>query len=268
MPDPYASIAETDPALQERLAEALELRAADPVQESMMRAHLSELSLPQGAKILEVGSGTGAVSRALAGLPNAGSVVGVDPSSIFVARAEELSRGFDGLSFRVGDGQALDFAGDSFDLVAFHTTLCHVPDPEKTLREARRVLKPGGQLAIFDGDYVTSTVAIRESDPLQMPFDAVIRAFVEHPWLGRRLPGLLHSMGMEVLSFKTHGYTKVSELAYFVNLLERGLDLLVADGVLGAEAAQALRGEAQRRQADGSFFGHISYLSVVSRLPL
>ena len=66
MPDPYASIDRADPDMQARLAEVLELRAADPQQRAMLQAYLSELELPELARALEVGCGTGAVSRVLA----------------------------------------------------------------------------------------------------------------------------------------------------------------------------------------------------------
>src|SRR5262245_39785597 len=125
--DPYARITEVDASLQARLSEILELRAADPQQRAMLGSYLSELQVPPGAKALEVGCGTGAVSRALVELLKV-EVVGVDPSSIFVARARELARGIPGLSFVQGDGRSLDVTDGSVDLVVFHTTLCHVAD--------------------------------------------------------------------------------------------------------------------------------------------
>ena len=46
-------------------------------------------------------------------------------------------------------------------MVVFHTTLCHVPGPELALTEASRVLVAGGLLAVFDGDYATTTLRVR-----------------------------------------------------------------------------------------------------------
>src|SRR5262245_53822696 len=157
MLDPYASIAQANEALQARLAGVLELRAADPQQRAMLNAYLSEIQLPNAARVLDVGCGTGAATRVLAEMPGVREVVGVDPSPVFVEKARALGTSLPQLSFHTGDGRTIPFEGASFDLVVFHTTLCHVPDPEKALLEARRVLRAGGWLAVFDGDYVTTT---------------------------------------------------------------------------------------------------------------
>jgi cyclopropane fatty-acyl-phospholipid synthase-like methyltransferase len=69
MPDPYTSIAQADKEMQTRLADVLELRASDPQQRAMLDAYLSELRFPSGAIALDVGCGTGAVSRVLAEMP-------------------------------------------------------------------------------------------------------------------------------------------------------------------------------------------------------
>ena len=78
MPDPYASIAQVDPSIQMRLADVLELRAADPQQRAMVERYLSEIELPKGGRALEVGCGTGAVSRRIAELLDVSEVIGVD----------------------------------------------------------------------------------------------------------------------------------------------------------------------------------------------
>ena len=79
--DVYANIATLDEALLRALVERLELRAADQQQRAMREAYLSEIALPEHAHVLEVGSGTGAVVRELAGHPRVEQIVGIDPSS-------------------------------------------------------------------------------------------------------------------------------------------------------------------------------------------
>ena len=264
MPDPYATIGDAAPSLQERLSDVLELRASDPQQQAMLRAYLSEIDLRPGAKALEIGCGTGAVSRALVQSRHF-DVTGVDPSPVFLSRARELGKQLSGLTFAQGDGRSLKLPDESFDFVVFHTTLCHIPDPEIALREARRVLRPDGWLAVFDGDYMTTTVAIADFDPLQPLVNATVANFVHNPWLTRRLPKTLGSIGFRVASLRSHGYTQTAEPTYMLTLIDRGADILSGSGSLTAEAADALRKEARRRAQAGEFFGHISFVSVIAR---
>src|SRR5687767_9148945 len=106
MPDVYATIAAAAPTVQENLADVLELRAADPKQRRMLEQYTSRLALPTAARLLEVGCGTGAVSRFLVGLPGVAEVVGVDPCPRFVERGRELAND-SRLRLDVGDARAL-----------------------------------------------------------------------------------------------------------------------------------------------------------------
>jgi ubiquinone/menaquinone biosynthesis C-methylase UbiE len=265
MPDPYASISSVDAEMQGRLAAVLELRAAEPQQRAMLNAYLSELQLPSSAIALDVGCGTGAVTRVLAELPGIREVIGIDPSPIFIEKARELGRGIPGLSFQTGDARAVQFPDASFDLVVFHTVLCHVPEPERALREARRVLRPGGWLAVFDGDYVTASVAIEAFDPLQTTVEAMVANFVHNPWLTRRLNGVMKTTGFTVTSLRSHGYVQTAQPTYMLTIVERGADILVAGGIVGGAHGEALKTEARRRVDTGEFFGQISFVSVIAR---
>jgi ubiquinone/menaquinone biosynthesis C-methylase UbiE len=265
MPDVYANITSTQPAVVEDLAHVLELRAADPQQRRMREAYFSEIAFPENARALDVGCGTGAVTRALADWPGVGEVVGVDPSSTFLERARELSSGRTGVTFAEGDARELPFEADSFDLSLFHTTLCHVPGPERALAEAFRVLRPGGWLAVFDGDYATTTVATGDFDPLQTCVEAFIQSAVHDRWLARRLPALARSSGFEVVSYRSHGYVQNAGPGYMTTIVGRGIDALTKAGRIGGDVATSLRGEMKRRDDAGEFFGHIAYVSMLAR---
>ena len=267
MPDVYATITEAEPLVVEQIAEILELRAADPQQRAMREAYLSEIELPEGARVLEVGCGPGPVSRALTAWPRVGEVVGIDPSPIFLAKARELAAHLKTLSFMEGDARALPFKSESFDAVVFHTTLCHVPGPELVLAEASRVLRPEGSLAAFDGDYATTTVASGEFDPLQACADAWVGSSVHDRWLMRRLPRLVETAGFELVRFASHGYVEAPSGGYMLTIIDRGATALLASGRIGAPAAEALKAEARRRSDASEFFGHIAYASLIARKP-
>ena len=76
MPDVYATIGEVAPEIQERPADVIEMRAADPRMQAMFHAYLSEIEFPSEAKVLEIGCGTGAVTRTLARWPRVAEVMG------------------------------------------------------------------------------------------------------------------------------------------------------------------------------------------------
>jgi 2-polyprenyl-3-methyl-5-hydroxy-6-metoxy-1,4-benzoquinol methylase len=77
-------------------------------------------------------------------------VLGIDLSPYLMTAAQRLAReeGVDErLDFRVGDACAVEAADATFDAVIAHTLLSHVEDPSLVVREAARVLRPGGMLA-------------------------------------------------------------------------------------------------------------------------
>jgi SAM-dependent methyltransferase len=267
MPDVYATIEAAPEHIQARLAEILELRAADAQQRAMLADYVSRIPLPPRARVLEIGCGTGAVSRALAGWPGVAQVVGVDPSSLFIAQARTLAATLPNLVFEHGDGRVLTAPSDSFDVVVLHTVLCHVPEPERVIAEAYRVLRPAGCLAAFDGDYATTTVAAGQADPLQCCVDAAVDALVNDPWLVRRLPKLVETAGFLRPTFSSYGYAQIADPDYMLTIVDRGADLLAESGRIGVELAGALKHEARRRADSGGFFGHIAYASVIAAKP-
>ena len=128
--------------------------------------------LRAGQRLLDVGCGPGTITLDLAGRVAPGEVVGMDRSAQVVAEAAaEAARrrqggdeGAEAVTFRVGDVYALDEPDASFDVVHAHQVLQHLTDPVAALTEMRRVLRPGGRLAVRDSDY--GAFAWAPADPL------------------------------------------------------------------------------------------------------
>jgi ubiquinone/menaquinone biosynthesis C-methylase UbiE len=267
VPDVWSTINTSDEALLERLAITLEARAADPQQQQMLRSYLSEIAFPDDARVLEIGCGTGAVTQTLATWPGVGQVTGIDPSPAFIDRARTLRGDIANLSFQTGDGRALTFADESFDVVVFHTILTHAPEPQELIGEAFRVLRPNGTLAVFDGDFPTATVAIGNFDPLEACIEAVIDVSAHDPWLVRKLPRLVSASGFIPGRMNGYSYLEAATPGYFLGVFERGVDSLVLAGRISAATATALKAEAQRRGECGEWFGHLAFASLIARKP-
>jgi ubiquinone/menaquinone biosynthesis C-methylase UbiE len=228
MPDIYSDIARAERSVPEQLADTMEARAAHPEQQEIFADYLRNMPLSPGSRVLEAGCGTGAHCRGLAAIPNVGQVVGLDPSPVFLERARQLTGSSSKLIFTPGDCRAMPFPDRSFDAVFFHTVLSHVPEPERALSEALRVLKPEGHVSVFDGDYISMTIAGGPNDPLQACCDAIREVLVHDPWFGRRLPLLMASTGFEIVRWKTYTHSDLKGGAYFISLVDRGADVLVS----------------------------------------
>src|SRR5690349_1137247 len=92
-------------------------------------------------RILDVGTGTGALASALAAATRNSEITGIDPSAGFIEYASTTSGR---VRFEVGDAQALPYADASFDRTMALLVINFIPDAPKALREMRRVTRPKG----------------------------------------------------------------------------------------------------------------------------
>jgi ubiquinone/menaquinone biosynthesis C-methylase UbiE len=109
------------------------------------RHSVSLLGLEPGERLLIIGCGTGAD---LQYVPQGVEVLATDLTPAMLRQAAARAR--PGIELRVMDGMALDLPDGSFDAVLLHMVLEVIPDPVRCLREAARVLRPGGRLTVFD----------------------------------------------------------------------------------------------------------------------
>lgn len=268
MPDVFSDITKVSPEILEPIVNALEMRAANPKLQSMLESYLGEIALPDAARILEVGSGTGPIARRLARLEQAREVIGLDPSPVFLAKARELAEGIDNLKFEEGDGRSLPFDEPSFDLVVLHTLLCHVPEPEIVIRESHRVLKPGGMLAVFDCDFSTASLSTGDFDFFETIVDVMVGTIVHDRWFVRKMTGLLNDCDSKASALRNYAYAEHPEPSFMYSWIERDTDALVASGRLGEDGAMAFKAEAERRVELGQWYGQLSFASVIATKPV
>ena len=105
-----------------------------------------------GDTLLDVGSGTGALSAALAAAAPSGSIVGIDPAAAYVALAQ-ASQGGARVRFKVGDAQRMDFEDATFDRTLSLLVVNFIPDANRAVEEMKRVTRRGGTVAAAVWDY-------------------------------------------------------------------------------------------------------------------
>jgi len=156
-------------------------------------AFVDFLNVAPGSCVLEVGSGLGILANEVAASAAGVDVAGVELSGAQLAAARPAQR----VVFTQGDAHALDFADASFDLVYARYLLEHVVDPERVLREMRRVTKPGGRVAVCEND-----VSLLRFDPPCPAFERAWDTFIRFQaslggdgLIGRRLFRLFRHTG-------------------------------------------------------------------------
>lgn len=144
-------------------------------------------------RVLEIGFGSGLNVRWYP--PEVTSVTAIEPSDLGWQLSERRRARTDLTVERAGlDGQRLDLADDSHDSALVTFSLCTIPDPLLALREARRVVRPGGRLHVLEHGLAPDETVRRwqrRMEPLQ-------RAVAGGCHLTRDIPSLVEEAGWRI----------------------------------------------------------------------
>ncbi len=156
--------------------------------------------LEPGMTVLDIGAGPGTITADLAARVAPGRVTAVEVTAdaLAHARTEIATRGLDTVDFHVADVHALDLPDGAFDVVHAHQVLQHVADPVQSLREMRRVCRPGGIVAARDSDYASFAwfPQLPALDEWLRLYQHAARANRGEPDAGRRLLSWARAAGL------------------------------------------------------------------------
>jgi SAM-dependent methyltransferase len=256
MPDVFQFIDDIDADRQAMVVKRLEDRAQMPQIAEIRENYLDKIGLPLAGRILELGCGTGAVSRAIASRPEfVGTVVGSDLSAKLIEAAKDITA----IKFYQADGQGGDGRDGQYDLVLAHTVISHVADPAAFLREAIRLARPGGRIILHDGDY--ASYAFDTNTPeLDLRMPGLISPAANKNVM-REIPRLLRHSGVEITHAIGDVVLEIGTGEFFPGLAKNYGPIAVRAGVvLQAELDRWIEAM-DRALSENTFFASCNYVT-------
>ena len=257
-----------DPAADlEAVLFVLDAQESQPSFQRLRAWAMDGLAPTAGETVIDIGSGAGAVVRALAQRVGAtGRAVGVEPNGALRRVAEQRSSALSPKPEIVdGDAYALPFDDASVDVVHCERVWQHLSEPARAAREIARVLRPGGRAAVLDSDWGTMLVEPGDEDVVHKIKQAAWDAS-PNPFSGRTLRALLRDAGLEVdPDVGSSAYVLPEEVVRHGAMAGPAASRAVEAGAITpAEAESVLTGLRQAAER-GAAFMSVSMFGVLAR---
>jgi SAM-dependent methyltransferase len=269
--DPYRITNKLEPPVLDSIVMRLEARGNNSHFQRMLVDYLDAMNIDAAASVLDIGCGTGVASRTIAKRSDfSGKVTGIDLSPYLIAAAEQLVNDEDlegKVEFRVGDTHSLEIPDGAFSAVVAHTLVSHVDDPIGVLNELARVVAPGGNVAIFDGDYASISFSHEDPDKAKEYNDAIMKAVITNPTVLRQMPRLLRNAGLELVNSFSYVLADIGKADFWLSALESLRRLVPATGLFSQEEMDAWVDGRLVESEDGTFFGASTYYTYIARRP-
>jgi ubiquinone/menaquinone biosynthesis C-methylase UbiE len=269
--DPYRITDNLEDALLDVMVSRLEARGNHWFFQDVLREYLNAMDIDSANTVLDMGCGTGVAARTVARRVNfSGRVTGIDLSPYLVRAAERLAdeEGLGGrVEFRTGDTRALGIPEGRFDAVVAHTLVSHVQETLSVIKEAGKVVRPGGLIVIFDGDYASMTFAL--DDPVQSKRydEALISAVVTSPRVMRQMPRLIQQAGLEMIRVFPYIMAEVGTGDFWLSGIDSFEKLAPKSGAMTEAQAASWANALHRASDEGVFFGASNYYTYIAKRP-
>ena len=145
--------------------------------------------------------------------------------------------------------------------------ISHVEDPHQVLHEARRIVRPGGTVAVFDGDYASLTFAYPDHLMAKTIEEKLIQLIVANPRIMRDMPRLVAEVGLELFDAEGTLYANIGSGRFWLAAAESYGPLLARSGLLAQAIADDWRDFQVQSAGDNTFFGASNYYTYLTRRP-
>ena len=227
--------------------------------QELKKLGVEHIGIGPGARVLEVGCGFGLETLRLARLAAAGgSVAGCDLSADFLAEARRRAQAARlDIAFTQARAEQLPYPDHSFGVLWAERVLIYVPDVRQAVSEMRRVLRPGGRVALIEPDISTSTINLEDRVLVRRVMGHEADTNVAHGWLPGLLRGVLDEVGFREIELATRVVVFAPELAasYFAQCGRSA----AAAGVISDAELQAWNAGIQELVARKSLFATVGY---------
>src|SRR5215212_3335014 len=264
--DAWQGIATVDIERARELCARLELRARAEDEVAARAAYLDLIQVAPGDRVLDVGCGSGVVTRAVARrVASNGMAVGLDPSPAMLTVARELAEHEDVgdlVDLRAGDARSLPFGDAEFDVVLAVTSLSHIPAGEQAIPDLVRVARSGGRVGVFDRDTDSFIIAHPDRDTTRR----IVNAFSDQQsmdgWLARRLPGRLAEVGLQDVRVRAFTPIERDASGFLAGVALRAAETALRAGAITENERQRWVDALQEEQAAGRFIAGLTQLFV------
>jgi ubiquinone/menaquinone biosynthesis C-methylase UbiE len=267
----WRDTAGADAARARDLASRLELRAKVDDEAEARQTYLDLLGVTAGERVLDVGCGSGVVTREIARRVGAdGRAIGLDPSAELLAVADELARAaglHDRVEFREGSALQIPFSDGFFDAVLCVTVLSHVPGGERVIPELMRVVRPGGRVGVFDFDSDMTIFTHPDRALTRRVVAASSDALAVDGWLMRRMPMLFGDAGLEDVRVRGFFSLETDPRGFYANLAERAAEAALKAGAITEAERSTWTAAFQAQRTRGPVIAGRLHIFVWGRKP-